>query len=75
MGSFWDFVDNRFIIRRITLGVMLSLGVATVYWAMDFAQTSDRPGADVALIIAAVLTPVAALQKFIGDMYSQGRNP
>ena len=75
MSAFWDFVDSRFIVRRITLFVMLAVSVQTVHWAMVFAETSERPGADVAMIIAAVMGPVAALQKFVGDMYSQGRNP
>lgn len=68
---FWDFIDNRCVVRRIVMGLMIWMTWDAYHWAAHFADTTQRTGSDVSLIIAAVLVPVMGLQgavfKFYGD--------
>jgi hypothetical protein len=43
-------------------------------WATEFASTTTKDGAEVALIIAAVTGPIAALQAFVTTTYSTSRD-
>ena len=73
ISDFWDFVDNRLIVRRINLFVTVYMSYEAFRWAAEFATTTDKSGAGVGLIIAAVTGPVAALQGFVLKVYSEGR--
>lgn len=42
-------------------------------WAADFAIHTDKPAADISLIIAAVTVPLSTLQGFIFKVYSDSR--
>lgn len=75
LTAFWDFVDARAVVRRIALGVTVWMSWASFDWAMRFADATDKAGAEVGLIIAAVTGPVAALQGFVIKIYSEGRAP
>lgn len=71
--NFWDFIDQRMILRRImTLGTF-AMTMYVVWWAMSFATTSTRPGADVAMIIGAIGAPLNALMGYLFVVYNQGR--
>lgn len=73
-SRFWDLVDNRLLIRRImTLGTF-AMTMWVIWWAMEFASTSPRPGSDVAMIIGAIMVPVNALQGYLFGAYSTGRS-
>lgn len=73
LTEFWDFVDTRLIVRRISLFVTVYMSYESFLWAAQFATTTDKSGAEVGLIIAAVTGPVAALQGFVLKVYSEGR--
>lgn len=73
MKSFWSAVNNHSIVRRIVIFVTLYMTWIAFYWAAEFAETSDKPGLEIAAIIAAVIAPVTALQGFVFKVYTQGR--
>lgn len=74
LSKFWDFVDDRAIVRRIAFFVTLVMSWESFVWARDFATTTAKTGAEVGLIIAAVTAPVAALQGFVLKVYSDARS-
>lgn len=60
--KFWDWIDQRDIDKHVlSLLVMISTFKITA-WAIMFATTCNKPGAEVAMIIAAVLVPWTPLQ-------------
>lgn len=61
-SEFWDWVDARQIDAHVVSALTLYGTVKISLWAMAFAEHGDRPGLEVAAIIAAVSTPWAALQ-------------
>lgn len=60
--EFWDFVDKRQIDAHFVTIITLLATIKITDWAMDFARHGDRPGIEVAAIIAAVVAPWSALQ-------------
>lgn len=74
MNAFWDTVDKHFVFRRIAFLVMLGMTVKAFLWAMAFAETSDRSGVELGLVIAAVTGPIALLQRAIVDLYNVARS-
>lgn len=73
IARFWTWVDSRAIVRRIVLFVTLWMTWQAFTWAGVFAMTSDRPGMDVAAIIAAVTAPISVLQGYVFQVYTKGR--
>lgn len=69
-----NFVDERAIVRRIAFFWVLWITGTVIRWSMDFAQTSTRPGMEVAAILAAVWTPMTALQAAVFAFYDRGRS-
>jgi hypothetical protein len=74
LNAFWDWVDNRAIIRRLSFGVTVWMTYQSFQWATEFASTTSKDGAEVGLIIAAVTAPIAALQAFVTSTYSSSRD-
>ena len=62
LTRWWDWVDERNIHKRVVSIAILAGTVSVTIWAMRFAETGDRPGLEVAAILAAVLAPYMALQ-------------
>lgn len=69
----WDWIDSRMIFRRAAVVATFAMSWAAFVWAAEFAANSERPGTDVAMIIAAVFVPITALQGHAFKMYSEGR--
>ena len=69
VSQWWDFIDNRGIVRRIVLGVAITQTWIVTTWAMTFAEASTRPGIDVAAVIGAVSAPVATFGGFVFKSY------
>jgi hypothetical protein len=69
----WDFVDKRQIIRRGAFLWMLWITAKVVFWTLDFAQVSARPGIEVAAIIAAIWAPLATLQGALVRFYDDAQ--
>jgi hypothetical protein len=72
-GAFWDWVDNRYIIRRALLVATFALTVHAYFWAIRFAETTDKDGGELGLVIAAVTAPISLLMGTIAKIYSDGR--
>lgn len=71
--SFWDWLDNRGVIRRVILGVAMWMTWEVTHWAMAFAAVSARPGIDLAAVIAAVSAPATALSGYVFKAYLDSR--
>lgn len=70
---FWDWVDNRAVVRRVVLIFTLYMTWYGVHKAWIFAATSTFDGLGTAAVIAAVLAPIAALQGAAFANYTKGR--
>lgn len=70
----WDFIDKRDIDKH-TISVCIMYGTIKVTeWAMLFASMHpDKPGLEIAAIIAAVTTPYMALQAAAIKFYFDSR--
>lgn len=73
IGRWWTFVDERGIVRRAVLGVAIWMTWRVSVWAMGYAETSPRPGVDIAAIIAAVTAPVTLFAGAIFRAYTESR--
>lgn len=62
MTRWWDFIDERNIHKRVVSFAILLGTVSVTIWATRYAEGADRPGLEVAAILAAVLAPYMALQ-------------
>lgn len=71
---FWDWIDSRYIVRRVVLFITVWMTWEAFWWGTSFVyKTSLTSGTDIALVIAAVTVPITALQKFAFDTYTSGR--
>jgi len=73
LGTFWDFVDERLVIRRIFLFATGILTFQSYYWASAYANTTVSTTIDTAAVILAVTAPVTALQGFVFKWYTESR--
>lgn len=68
------FVNENKVIRRASLAVMLTMTVLIFKWATIFASESQKPGIEIAAIIAAILAPLSTLQGFVFKFYNDSRS-
>lgn len=73
ISNFLDFIDSRQIVRRSVLIFTLYMTFWVTRKAMMFAQVSTFDGVGTAAVIAAIMTPTAALQAFAFNSYSKAR--
>lgn len=73
LDRFWNWIDDRCVVRRLVLLVTLWMTWECYQWAAEFAQTTDRTGMDIAAIIGAVTAPISLLQGAVFKVYSEGR--
>ena len=72
-AAFWDFLDNRQIVRRVmTLGTF-GMVVQTTLWAQRFVETTTKSEAGVALMLGAVTAPITGLMGYMFTTYQQSR--
>ena len=69
----WDWIDNRDIDKHALSVAILAGTLFVTRWAMHYAESSARPGLEVAAIIAAVLAPYMALQAAAIAWYFKAR--
>lgn len=72
-NAMMDFIDARQIIRRSVLALTVLMTWDAYQWAARFAEHTDKTGAEVGLIIAAVTGPISVLQGFVVKVYAEGR--
>jgi hypothetical protein len=70
---FLDFIDSRAVVRRSVLACTIYLTISSTSEAFAFARVSTFDGLGTAAVIAAILTPLAALQGFAFSAYASGR--
>jgi hypothetical protein len=72
-AAIWDWIDDRYIVRRLmTLGTF-GLCVKYTFWAFAYAETADREGSEIALILGAIGTPLSAMMGFMFAAYKDSR--
>lgn len=71
--GFWNWLDNRMIVRRLLLIGTVYLVWDSYAWCKSFAEHTERDGLQIAAIIAAVTGPVTILLKFVLDNYSNSK--
>lgn len=71
--KFWNWIDQRGVVRRLVLIIAIHLTYVTTYWAMRFAETSTRTGIDFAALIGAVTAPATAFAAFAFKAYLDSR--
>jgi len=72
-NNFWDFIDRRQVIRRCSFLWMLWITSDVISWTVKFLSTTTRPGGEAALMVAAIWTPLAALQGCLFKFYDQAQ--
>lgn len=73
---FWDFVDQRGVIRRIVLFAAMGMLWVQAEWANEYAQAALAVGkadAGVAAIIAAISAPATMLVGYVFKHYLDSR--
>lgn len=66
------FLKDGRVFSRFTLTVTLWMTWKAFQWAAEFASMSPKGGLELAAVIAAVLTPISALQAAVFHTYSKG---
>lgn len=69
-----ELVDQHRIMRRGAFIWVLAITGKVITWTLVFADTSARPGMEVAAIIGAVWAPLAVLQGAIFKFYDDSRS-
>lgn len=62
LSSAWDWFDKRDIDKHVLSAAVMFSTFKITAWAISFATTCTKPGAEIAMIIAAVLIPWTPLQ-------------
>ena len=73
IGPALDFVDNRAIVRRIMVGVILWMLIDVYAWAKAYALRPGVSGLELAAVIAALTVPVTTLQGVVFRLYDTSR--
>jgi hypothetical protein len=76
--KFWDFVDNRGVIRRIVLGATMWMTFWISYQMTEFAMRAlelNRLTGVVPTVIAAVTLPIVTLGGYVFKVYLDSRAP
>jgi hypothetical protein len=73
MNRFWDWIDSRGIVRRLTLAMAVWMTWRATLWATAYAAASDRPGLEVAAIIAAATAPLTLFTASVFRAYVESR--
>lgn len=73
MNRFWDWIDKRGVVRRVVLGIAVWMTWRATVWATAFAQASDKPGIEVAAIIAAATAPLTLFTAAVFKAYVESR--
>ncbi len=70
---FWDWVDERYIVRRLLLVFTFALTAHAYFWAIEFARVTEKTGIELGLVIAAITAPISLLMSQIARLYNDGR--
>jgi len=75
--KFWDFVDNRGVVRRIVLGVTMWMTFWISYRMTEFAfaalAANKLSEGNIILAITAISAPIAGLGGYVYKVYLDSR--
>lgn len=71
--TFWDWIDDRSVVRRLVLFITLWLTWESFHWAAGYAVQTKLDGLGAAAVIGAVTAPISFLQAAIFKNYSESR--
>ena len=70
----WDWVDDRDIDKHLMAWATFSATVYMLFWCMEYAWAHpEKPGLEIGLIIAALLTPWTPVQGAVIKWYFASR--
>ena len=69
LKRFWDWVDNRDIEKHLVCVAVLYGVYRITLWCFHFAETSQRPGGDIAAIIIAITGPYGVITTAVCTYY------
>jgi hypothetical protein len=73
LSAFWNWVDARDIDKHTVSLLILWGTIDLTRWAQHFAENGNRPGLEIAAIIASVIAPYMALQTAAIAFYFRAR--
>lgn len=76
LTKFWDFIDNRGVIRRIVLGAAMWMTFWVSFRMTEFAfaaLAADKISGNIPLIIGSVTAPIVALGGYVFKAYLDSR--
>lgn len=73
IARFWNWIDDRYIVRRLVLIGTFVTTIWAIREAFIFATSSPFDGGGTAAVIAAILAPLSVLQGFAFRDYNSGR--
>lgn len=73
MIRFWDWIDDRAVVRRLVLFTTLWMTYEITIQAWTFAKASTFDGLGTAAVVGAVTAPFAALQGWVFTVYAKGK--
>jgi hypothetical protein len=74
--QFWDFIDQRGVIRRAVLGISIWMLWVQAEWAHEYSLTAlalGKSDAGVAAILAALSAPATLLVGYVFKNYLESR--
>lgn len=75
LTSFFGFLDRNYITRRSVLILATWQTYDSYIWAKRYVEVhGDKSGAELGLILGAVLASVTLLQGFVLKLYNEGKN-
>jgi hypothetical protein len=70
MRKFWLELYRGKVFRRISLIWMMWLTTTVYYWVFEYLNNAGDVSFDVAALVAAILSPISALQAAVFKFYS-----
>lgn len=73
VGPLLDFIDERQVVRRAMVLIVLWQLVDAYMFAKNYAYRDHMTGLELSAVIAAITVPVTALQGLLFRLYDQSR--
>lgn len=75
LSEAWDFIDKRDIDKHAIAWSTFAFTIYLTDWALEYVFAHpDKPGLELAAVVAAVLLPWTPVQKYVFEDYFK-RNP
>jgi hypothetical protein len=71
----FDFIDRRYITKRVMMLGTFALVIHVVEWMLRYAETSQRSGTEISAIFGAIGLPLSGLMGYMFAQYSQNTPP